>query len=209
MGKQAEVSDKLRFTQTRSTGRTMRFAHDSFKGSSSTPTRCTSPPQEEMLAYVRAERDLHHWARFPFLACVRACLGCTVPKTRLPAHIYSTFKDNTSSFDAQIDWWAACLRLMGTHIYGGGTVDCPWPPAKPTFQTYKHSSTLMHPSGAWQINAPWQRFCTTIHSSGSLKYSHGPFSCPTTAQIDDRGSEQRGSCANSLHLGSDLSSHLL
>lgn len=75
--------------------------------------------------------------------------------TFLPADIYNIFKDNTSSFAAELDGCTAWLRLMDTHIYSNCAVDCVWPPAKsrrPVFKHVKHSSTLMHLSEAWKVN---------------------------------------------------------
>ena len=130
----AEVSDKPRFTQTCLTGRTMRFTHDSSRGSSSTPVRYAPPPQEKMLPCVRAEWDIHHWAHFPFPARLR----CTALKKDYFLLTFTVFaKTITSRFE--LDGCSASPRLMDPRIY---TVDCAWPVAKsrrPVFKALFHS----------------------------------------------------------------------
>lgn len=60
----------------------------------------------------------------------------------LPADICSNCKDNTLSFEAELDGCAASPRLMDTHICSDGAADCAWPPAKCRRPVFKHVSTL-------------------------------------------------------------------
>lgn len=80
---------------------------------------------------------------------------CCSKERALPAAISRVCKDNALRFEAGLDGCTPSRRLMDTHIYSNGAVDCVWPPAKsrrPVFQTCKHSSTLMHLTEAWKVN---------------------------------------------------------
>lgn len=83
-----------------------------------------------MLPCVGAEWDIHHWDHFPFPSASMELQVYRSKETFLPADIYSVFKDNTLSFEAALDGCSPRLRLMDTHIYRNGAVDCVWPPAK-------------------------------------------------------------------------------
>lgn len=84
MGTQASWQKLVtaRFTPTCLTGGTMRFTHDSSRGSSSTPLCYVWPDQEKMVPCVRAEWDISYWAHFPFPACLWGST-CTTVRTRL------------------------------------------------------------------------------------------------------------------------------
>lgn len=78
---------------------------------------------------------------------------CRSKETFLPADIYGVFKDNTLSLEAAFDGCPARLRLMDTHIYRNGAVDCAWPPAKSSRPVFKPVSAL--PLSCTYVK-PWQ-----------------------------------------------------
>lgn len=75
--------------------------------------------------------------------CVWGASRCTALKKDfflLPFPVFA--KTITSGFEAGLDGCTASLRLMDTHIYSNGAVDCVWPLAKSRRPVFKHVSTL-------------------------------------------------------------------
>lgn len=130
----AEVSDNLEFTQTRLTERTMKFTHDSSRGSSETPAAPRSTTAGKRWIGKEAECHVH---RFPF---PRASVGCEVRRSRekyLPAAISSACKHNA------LRWQAGLMDEVNGHsrLYWGLCTACPLIVTWPFHPQHEHTHT--------------------------------------------------------------------